>query len=548
MDNLAPANVVADCENRDYTLEEVLGQGSYGTVYQASSKRFDRPVAIKIIDPKKAGEGYMEYYLPNEYKSLLAVKGSQYVVQILDVFRGSTGIVYFVMECVEDGDLYEYLENEALPEDEAQDIFKQICLGIKHCFDRNIVHRDLKPDNILLAEDGTCKLTDFGFARNVGDGSLLWDRCGTKEYMAPEIIKGEAWYNGKASDLWSLGIILYELVTGQRPFDNEDNDKLFLKEQQLGPAWPPSMSIACKNLITSLLNQDPERRPSIEMVLKSPWLCESNLPTEKSTQHENVSYLHRSEKVPSHISDNVVNQQSEKSAVPITKAGHKHKLEDFIDVDKYEQSKLKIKRQKNSDKIGTNRLYMDAFTWQKINQQICCTNRIKYHFINETSSECNSHYRMASQTNIANSNSKTHYGIPPPTNNHQTRSANSNSKTHYGIPPPTNTSNHQTRSANSNSKTHYGIPPPTNNHQTRSANSNSKTHYGIPPPTNNHQTRSANSNSKTHYGIPPPTNNHQTRSANSNSKTHIMEYHPQLIITRRDRPIQIAKHIMEYHP
>ncbi|XP_066913822.1 testis-specific serine/threonine-protein kinase 3-like [Clytia hemisphaerica] len=419
MDNLAPANVVVDCESRGYTLEEVLGQGSYGTVYQASSKRFDRPVAIKMIDPKKAGEGYMEYYLPNEYKSLLAVKGSQYVVQILDVFRGSTGIVYFVMECVEDGDLYDYLENEALPENEAQDIFKQICLGIKHCFDRNIVHRDLKPDNILLAEDGTCKLTDFGFARNVEDGKLLWDRCGTKEYMAPEIIKGEARYDGKASDLWSLGIILYELVTGQRPFDSEENDKLFLKEQQLGPAWPPSMSIACKNLITSLLNQDPKRRPSIEMVLKSPWLFETSLPTAKNKHQEDVSSSHRSEIVPSDVSDEVVNQQSKKSAKPITKTGHKHKLESFIEEDKYKECRLKIKRQKLSDKIGTKRLYIDAFTWQKINQQICCMNQIKYHFINETSSECNSHYSMASQTNIASSNCNNHNVITSQTNIHR---------------------------------------------------------------------------------------------------------------------------------
>ncbi|KAK1333040.1 hypothetical protein QTO34_006573 [Cnephaeus nilssonii] len=176
------------------------------------------------------------------------------------------------MEHVREGDLREHLESHGpLSERQARAAFRQVVSALQYCHRRGIAHRDLKPDNILLDEDGTVKLADFGFGRRVSDDSKLSTFCGTFYYMAPEVLRQEP-YDGRKADVWSLGVTLYRTVTGTVPFQGQSLAKI--KRQVLAGQFeaPPRMSREGKQLLRWLLTVDPSQRPTLDEVMQHPWL------------------------------------------------------------------------------------------------------------------------------------------------------------------------------------------------------------------------------------------------------------------------------------
>ncbi|KAK1333037.1 hypothetical protein QTO34_006570 [Cnephaeus nilssonii] len=181
-------------------------------------------------------------------------------------------VLYLVMEHVREGDLREHLESHGpLSERQARAAFRQVVSALQYCHRRGIAHRDLKPDNILLDEDGTVKLADFGFGRRVSDDSKLSTFCGTFYYMAPEVLRQEP-YDGRKADVWSLGVTLYRTVTGTVPFQGQSLAKI--KRQVLAGQFeaPPRMSREGKQLLRWLLTVDPSQRPTLDEVMQHPWL------------------------------------------------------------------------------------------------------------------------------------------------------------------------------------------------------------------------------------------------------------------------------------
>lgn len=177
---------------------------------------------------------------------------------------------------VQTGDeLYNYLlRNGPLPIEKAQKIFTQLVGAVAHVHNMSCVHRDLKLENILLDKHENVKLCDFGFTREYeGKTSHLQTFCGTVCYSAPEMLRGEK-YAAEKVDVWSLGVILYALLTGELPFD--DDDEMVTKHKILGnePKYPDTMPAEAKVLIAQLLSKRPLIRPSITDILTNPFLAE----------------------------------------------------------------------------------------------------------------------------------------------------------------------------------------------------------------------------------------------------------------------------------
>ena len=172
-------------------------------------------------------------------------------------------------------ELYNYLlHNGPLPPEKVQKIFTQLVGAVAYVHNLSCVHRDLKLENILLDKNENVKLCDFGFTREYeGKASYLQTFCGTVCYSAPEMLKGEK-YAGEKVDVWSLGIILYALLTGELPFD--DDDDMVTKHKILGsePKYPDTLPVDAKALLVQLLSKRPLMRPTITDILMNPFLAD----------------------------------------------------------------------------------------------------------------------------------------------------------------------------------------------------------------------------------------------------------------------------------
>jgi serine/threonine protein kinase len=176
-----------------------------------------------------------------------------------------------VLEFVEGGELYDFIvQRGRLPEHEAVEYFRQILSGLSYCHRFGICHRDLKPENILLdKEHNTIKLADFGMAALQPAGSLLNTFCGSPHYASPEIVKAMK-YNGEKTDIWSCGIILFVLLTGRLPFD-EENVRRLLKKVAFGRyIMPTGLSEEAKDLIFRMLQVDPGVRICMDEIWEHP--------------------------------------------------------------------------------------------------------------------------------------------------------------------------------------------------------------------------------------------------------------------------------------
>lgn len=203
------------------------------------------------------------------------------VMRLYDVWE-TAGELYLVLEYVAGGELFDYIcERGRLPAEEALDYFQQLMAAIDYCHRFNIAHRDLKPENLLLDNDKNLKVADFGMAAwQRGAGDLLETSCGSPHYAAPEVVSGEP-YNGAVSDTWSCGVILFALLAGRLPFDDE-NLAVLLDKIKLGKfVMPADIPDPAQDLIKKMLEKDPKKRIKIADVLKHPWYLSQ--PPRKST-------------------------------------------------------------------------------------------------------------------------------------------------------------------------------------------------------------------------------------------------------------------------
>lgn len=236
-------------------------------------------MAIKILDKDKIQSRNMGAQIKKEI-SIMKMISHHHVVSVKDVFATSAKI-FIVLEFVGGGELFDKIANEGkLPEEKARFYFKQLVEGLEHCHSNGICHRDLKPENLLLDTDGNLKISDFGFSTlNIGDADgdggqraeLLHTTCGTPNYVAPEVL-GKDGYDGKKADVWSIGVILYVLLAGYLPFDENTMAALFSKIKSADYEFPDWFSPEARDLIATILVPDPVKRPRITDLRSHPWM------------------------------------------------------------------------------------------------------------------------------------------------------------------------------------------------------------------------------------------------------------------------------------
>ncbi|CCF58058.1 hypothetical protein KAFR_0D04100 [Kazachstania africana CBS 2517] len=268
-----------------WKLGETLGLGSTGKVQLAHNKTTGKQAAIKVISKSVFNNNSAQssslttpdalpYGIEREI-IIMKLLNHPNVLRLYDVWETNSNL-YMVLEYAEKGELFNLLvEKGPLQEQEAIRFFRQIIIGISYCHALGIVHRDLKPENLLLDHKYNIKIADFGMAALETEDKLLETSCGSPHYAAPEIVSGIP-YHGFASDVWSCGVILFALLTGRLPFDEEDgNIRNLLLKVQSGEFEMPSddeISHEAQDLLAKILTVDPEKRIRARDILKHPLL------------------------------------------------------------------------------------------------------------------------------------------------------------------------------------------------------------------------------------------------------------------------------------
>ncbi|KAJ3682822.1 hypothetical protein LUZ60_013049 [Juncus effusus] len=254
---------------KNYKLGKTLGIGSFAKVKVAEHIMTRLKVAIKIIDRRQMKSLEMEEKVKREIK-ILRLFIHPHVIRLYEVIDTQTH-VYMVMEYCKFGELFDYIvEKGRLQEDEARRIFQQIICGVEYCHRNMVVHRDLKPENLLLDSKYNVKLADFGLSNVMKDGHFLKTSCGSPNYAAPEVISGKL-YAGPEVDVWSCGVILYALLCGTLPFDDENIPNLFKKIKSGMYTLPSHLSALARDLIPRMLVVDPMKRIAIREIKEHSW-------------------------------------------------------------------------------------------------------------------------------------------------------------------------------------------------------------------------------------------------------------------------------------
>jgi 5'-AMP-activated protein kinase, catalytic alpha subunit len=255
----------------DYALLETIGKGSFGKVRRGVHIPTKVRVAVKILNRQALASGNMDKKIKREIK-ILKLFNHAHICRLYDVLY-TPGDIFVVMEyCGKE--LYDHIVRcGRLDEAQARHIFQQIVCALEYCHHFRVVHRDLKPENILYsAETKTAKLIDFGLANIMQDGEFLRTSCGSPNYAAPEVISGRL-YAGPEVDVWSCGVVLYALLCGCLPFDEDNIPALFSKIKRGKFSIPSHVSPEACDLINQILVVDPVLRITISQLRDHPWFC-----------------------------------------------------------------------------------------------------------------------------------------------------------------------------------------------------------------------------------------------------------------------------------
>ncbi|XP_066550965.1 MAP/microtubule affinity-regulating kinase 3a isoform X1 [Amia ocellicauda] len=267
----------------NYRLLKTIGKGNFAKVKLARHILTGREVAIKIIDKTQLNPTSLQK-LFREVR-IMKILNHPNIVKLFEVIE-TEKTLYLVMEYASGGEVFDYLvAHGRMKEKEARAKFRQIVSAVQYCHQKHIVHRDLKAENLLLDADMNIKIADFGFSNEFTMGNKLDTFCGSPPYAAPELFQGKK-YDGPEVDVWSLGVILYTLVSGSLPFDGQNLKEL--RERVLRGKYriPFYMSTDCENLLKRFLVLNPAKRGTLEVredsenqIMKDRWInagCEED--------------------------------------------------------------------------------------------------------------------------------------------------------------------------------------------------------------------------------------------------------------------------------
>jgi carbon catabolite-derepressing protein kinase len=258
-----------------YKIIKTLGEGSFGKVKLAVHQITGQQVAFKIINRKKLVTRDMAGRIEREIQYLQLLR-HPHIIKLYCVITTVSEII-MVLEYA-GTELFDYIvSNGKCTEDKARRFFQQILCAVEYCHRHKIVHRDLKPENLLLDSHLNVKIADFGLSNIMTDGNFLKTSCGSPNYAAPEVISGKL-YAGPEVDVWSCGVILYVLLVGRLPFDDEYIPTLFKKIAAGHFYLPPYLSSGAQRLIKRMLVVSPVQRITVAEIRQDPWFNQDLAP------------------------------------------------------------------------------------------------------------------------------------------------------------------------------------------------------------------------------------------------------------------------------
>ena len=240
----------------DYIIQETVGTGSYGRVRICRNKKTNKVYALKILKKTEILRLKQVDHIYSEY-IILSMIYHPFIIEMKGVNTTDQYNLYFLLEYIPGGELFSLLRSmKNFPVNHAKFYSAHIVTIFEYLHNKNIIYRDLKPENILINQNGYLKLTDFGFAKIITD--LTYTLCGTPEYLAPEIITNKG--HGKPVDWWTFGILLYEMLVGIDPFNDNDPMGIYQKILKCKVKFPKNFDRNAKSLIKHLLVLDISRR------------------------------------------------------------------------------------------------------------------------------------------------------------------------------------------------------------------------------------------------------------------------------------------------
>lgn len=251
----------------DFDIGRPLGKGKFGSVYLARDKYFHINVALKILFKSQLVKGNVEHQLIREIEIQAHLKHPN-ILRMFNYFHDEKR-VYLILEYAMDGELFKVLQKERkFPEDRAAKYIFQVSDALNYCHSKNVIHRDIKPENILISDDGTLKIADFGWS--VHATSRRRTMCGTLDYLPPEMVKNQ--HHDEKVDYWSVGVLCYEFLVGKPPFEAKTQQETYSKITSVNYAFPAFMSQGARDLIRKLLVRDPAKRLNFEQVIAHAWI------------------------------------------------------------------------------------------------------------------------------------------------------------------------------------------------------------------------------------------------------------------------------------
>lgn len=272
-----------------YELGRTLGEGNFGKVKFAKNVETGQGFAVKILEKKRILDLKIHEQIKREIGTLKLLKHPN-VVRLYEVVASKTKI-YMVLELVTGGELFDRIEHKRrFPEDEGRKLFQQLIDAVSYCHDKGVFHRDLKPENVLVDAKGNIKISDFGLSalpQHFRDDGLLHTTCGSPHYVAPEVLDNRG-YDGSTSDLWSCGVILYVVLTGYLPFDDNNLAVLYHKIRKGIYQIPKWICPGARNMITRILDPNPRTRITIAEIKADAWFKQDFTPANPDDDEEDI--------------------------------------------------------------------------------------------------------------------------------------------------------------------------------------------------------------------------------------------------------------------
>ena len=278
--------IIAPNQIGPYRFKGTIGEGAFSVVKVAQHEITNQFYACKIVPKNRLKDPDLEERFIAETRINQQMHHIN-VVQICDLLKDDINF-YIFMEFCPGGDLFHFIiDRGKLTESEAKIIILQILRAIHYVHNLGVSHRDLKPENILLDSNGNAKVSDFGLSKFIGPNGLVITPCGSPCYASPECLSGQP-YDGRTTDIWSIGVILFALVTGRLPWTKKNQSQLFQQIRTGDYTIPLVLTADCKDIISKMLTVDCKARITDLDAINHPWFSDVNL-LQKDVNSVNVS-------------------------------------------------------------------------------------------------------------------------------------------------------------------------------------------------------------------------------------------------------------------